>query len=409
MRILLFIFWLQMGIFSGFAHIHTIYPNTSIKKAIAAAENGDTLRIKKGIYKEGNIRIEKPLVILGEGYPIIDGEYKHEVFTILANQVIISHLKIINAGASNMEDWAGIKALNVSEVQLLNNQIYNCYFGISIAGSSNCIIRGNDISGLQNSQEQTIGNGINAWKCEALRIEENHLQGHRDGIYFEFVTKSTVEKNLSEYNLRYGLHFMFSNDDNYLSNHFRKNGAGVAVMYTHGVKMYDNVFDENWGDAAYGLLLKDISDSEIECNIFKTNTVGILMEGTSRIQTQRNEFTENGWALKIQASCMDINFQSNNFQGNSFDVATNGSLVMNTFNGNYWDKYEGYDLNKDKIGDVPFHPSSLYAVIVEKMPYAIMLYRSFSVALMDKAEKLIPSFTPEDMKDERPLMKAIFL
>lgn len=383
--------------------------NSSITKTIALAENGDTILIRSGIYKEGNIRIDKSLMLMGENFPTIDGQNKYEVFTIVADNVVLSGLKIINAGASNMNDWAGIKVAGGNEVQILNNQVINCYFGIYFAGASKGLIRGNDISGLQNSKEQTIGNGINAWKCEQLQIEYNHVQGHRDGIYFEFVTKSSIEHNLSEYNLRYGLHFMFSNDDSYLSNHFRKNGAGVAVMYTHGVTMYDNLFEENWGDAAYGLLLKEISDSKIECNVFKTNTIGILMEGTNRIQTQRNEFTENGWALKIQASCMDINFENNNFQGNSFDVATNGSLVMNTFNGNYWDKYEGYDINKDKIGDVPFHPASLYAIIVEKMPFAIMLYRSFSVALMDKAEKLIPSFTPEDMKDERPFMKALSL
>lgn len=74
---------------------------------------------------------------------------------------------------------------------------------------------------------------------------------------------------------------MFSNNDTYITNTFRNNGAGVAVMYTHGVKMFNNLFEENWGDAAYGLLLKEISDSHIEGNIFTKNTSGIYMEGTA--------------------------------------------------------------------------------------------------------------------------------
>ena len=41
-----------------------------------------------------------------------------------------------------------------------------------------------------------------------------------------------------------------------------------AVMYTKDVKMFNNTFEQNWGDSAYGLLLKDISDSYIFNNKF---------------------------------------------------------------------------------------------------------------------------------------------
>ncbi len=182
-----------------------------------------------------------------------------------------------------------------------------------------------------------------------MRIIANTVSGHRDGIYFEFVTNSIIWRNTSDKNMRYGLHFMFSNNDAYITNIFKNNGAGVAVMFSHHVKMIKNYFEENWGDAAYGLLLKEISDSYIENNYFTKNTAGIHMEGASRIAMQKNIFENNGWAMKIQASCMDITLSNNNFISNTFDVGTNGSLVLNTFNNNYWDKYEGYDLNRDKL------------------------------------------------------------
>ena len=70
----------------------------------------------------------------------------------------------------------------------------------------------------------------------------------------------------------------------------------------------------------------------------------------------------------MQASCDDNNFHHNNFNGNSFDVATNGTMMLNKFYNNYWDKYEGYDINKDGIGDVPYHPVSMYSMIVEQNP-----------------------------------------
>ena len=112
--------------------------------------------------------------------------------------------------------------------------------------------------------------------------------------------------------------------------------------------------------------------------------------------------------MKIQASCMEIVVDKNNFTGNSFDVATNGSLVLNTFKNNYWDKYEGYDLNKDGLGDIPYRPVSMFSVITEKNPPAMMLFRSFITSLMDKTEKILPSLTPENLKDDVPMMTKAF-
>ena len=131
------------------------------------------------------------------------------------------------------------------------------------------------------------------------------------------------------------------------------------------------------------------------------------MEGSSRIDVAKNIFKENGWAIKVQASCDDNNFFQNNFFGNSFDVATNGSLVLNKFHNNYWDKYEGYDLNRDKIGDVPYHPLSIYSMIIDNNSSALMLFRSFIVSLIDKSEKVIPTVTPENLRDDYPLMSPL--
>ncbi|MCF8450005.1 MAG: nitrous oxide reductase family maturation protein NosD, partial [Taibaiella sp.] len=133
----------------------------------------------------------------------------------------------------------------------------------------------------------------------------------------------------------------------------------------------------------------------------------IFLEGVSRVEMYNNDFTENGWGLKIQASCMEIVLKNNNFRGNTFDVGTNGSLVLNTFENNYWDKYEGYDLNKDKIGDIPYRPVSMFSMVVEKNPPAMMLFRSLITTLMDRSEKVIPSLTPEQLKDNHPLMKPL--
>lgn len=375
----------------------------TIREGIALAQAGDTLLVSAGTYREGNLILEKSLTLIGEDFPVLDGENKYEILTIHAQYATVQGFRFIDTGIASINDLAAIKILESGFISILNNRFENSFFGIYLASSSDCLIENNKL--VSNAlAEQQIGNGIHLWKCQRMTIRNNHIKGQRDGIYFEFVTDSFITNNYSEGNMRYGLHFMFSNDDEYRDNTFINNGAGVAVMYTKGVRMINNTFEHNWGSSSYGLLLKDIRDSFVLDNVFKENSVGIFMEGSSRNEIKNNEFTSNGYALRLQASCDDNVLEHNNFRQNTFDLVTNGSLVLNVINGNYWDRYEGYDLNKDKIGDVPYRPVSLYGIVIERMPTAILLWRSFFVFLLDRAERAIPVITPENLKDEFPSM-----
>lgn len=379
----------------------------TLQAGLKAAADGDTLAVDAGHYREKNLAIRKRVVLKGTGLPVLDGENKYEILSVYAGGVIIDGFKIIHSGVSSLDDLSGIKVYNCDNVIVKNNVLEDTFFGIYIQNGSKCTIINNQLTAT-GVEEQQSGNGIHCWKSDSLRIIGNKVSGHRDGIYFEFVKNSVIFKNRAVNNMRYGLHFMFSNDDIYSANVFRNNGSGVSVMYSKRIKMLNNHFEENWGDAAYGILLKEISDGLMDGNYFTRNTSAIYMEGANRIQMTKNTFKDNGWALKIQASCMDVVLERNNFIGNTFDVGTNGSLVLNTFKNNYWDKYEGYDLDKDKIGDIPFRPVSMFSMIVEKFPAAMILFRTFITTLLDKTEKILPSLTPENLRDNEPLMNKAF-
>lgn len=379
----------------------------SVKAGLKAAIAGDTVMVDAGHYKEKNILIDKSIVLIGKNHPLLDGENKYEIISIKADGAVIDGFKIVRSGISNLEDLSGIKIYDSKNVIVKNNILDDTFFGIVAENSVNCTIENNKLTALSKGDQQS-GNGIHCWKSVDMRIVGNQVSGHRDGIYLEFVTNSIIWRNNAFNNVRYGLHFMFSNDDTYVSNVFKNNGSGVSIMFSQRIKMFNNYFEENWGDAAYGVLLKEISDAYMEGNHFSKNTSAIYMEGANRILMKRNTFENNGWALKIQASCMDVVLERNNFIGNTFDVGTNGSLMLNRFTNNYWDKYEGYDLNKDKIGDIPYRPVSMFSMIVEKYPVAMILFRTFITTLLDKTEKIIPSLTPENLKDDAPLMKKAF-
>lgn len=379
---------------------------STIKDGIAIAEKGDILSVKKGVYFEFGIVVDKALSIIGESGAVIDGDDQGEILTIVANDVTIRGLTFQNVGTSYIEDRSAIRVRKSKEFVISENILLNTFFGIYLEHSSDGSITDNKIIG-EAEEEMSSGNAIHAWYCKRVFISGNHVSHHRDGIYFEFVDDSIIENNVSTANLRYGLHFMFSNNDNYSGNLFQNNGAGVAVMFSKKINMWDNRFEYNWGKSSYGLLLKEIYDAEIYDNIFLENTIGIYVEGSTRINYKSNDFKQNGWAIKISGGCLDNVVSNNNFISNTFDLSLKTAQNNNRFESNYWSQYTGYDLDKNGIGDVPYRPVKLFNFIVDQTPEAMILMRSLFVDLINFSEKVSPVFTPRNVLDEQPLMQQI--
>ena len=381
-------------------------PISTLSDGIAQAKDFDTIVVKKGTYKEHNVIVDKPLTIIGENYPIIDGELKGEIITIISDNVTVDGLFIINVGNSYTADYAAIRVKNSKNFLIQNLVLEKLFFGIYIEKSRDGKVFHNKIIG-EAIEEYNSGNGIQLWYSKNVLIEHNFVQHVRDGIYLEFSNFCTIKNNVSALNVRYGLHFMFSNDDLYEDNTFENNGAGVAVMFSRRIKMFNNSFKENWGTASYGLLLKEINDAEIKGNTFEDNTIGINVEGSNRINYTHNTFENNGWAIKVKGACYTNIFTENNFLYNSFDIAYNSKVNDNEFDRNYWSSYTGYDLDKNGIGDIPYRPVKLFSYIVNRTPETIILLRSMFIDIIDFSEKVSPVFTPDDLLDNNPQIKKL--
>lgn len=382
------------------------YEYNDLSTAIHKAEAHDTVYIHSGEYNLNNLLITKPLHLKGMGGPVLDGGGENQILLVRSDSVTIEGITFQNAGISFINDNAAVKLDSVKHCSVINNSFKNNFFAVYLAETSHSRISGNAII-AKSVRETYSGNGIHLWYCKNISIENNEISGHRDGIYFEFVKESYINNNISENNLRYGLHFMFSDNCSYSGNTFKHNGAGVAVMFTDKVEMRNNKFIENWGSASYGILLKEIFDSNISNNYFYKNSSGIYLEGCNRIKIENNDFFENGWAVRLMANSMDNKFNRNNFIGNSFDVTTNNIKNYNEFESNYWSEYDGYDLNKDNVGDVPHRPVRSFSLIVEQNRPTLILMRSLFVELIDFAEKVFPVLTPETLADNKPSMKKI--
>lgn len=376
----------------------------SISQWLRKASPHDTVYVPEGEYKlPAEIRIQKPLTLLARGKVVLEAPEDQGIFRVEADSVSICGFTLRGVGRSYTEDLAAIWVNGGHHFRLENNRILNSFFAIFCTRAEKGVIANNTIIGNA-VDEHSSANAIHLWYCDSVTITGNEVAHHRDGIYLEFTDHSVITGNRSRNNLRYGLHFMFSNKDRYTDNVFRENGAGVAVMFSDSIVMIGNQFLENWGGAAYGLLLKEIYDGVIRDNLFEHNTTGILAEGSVRVLYRANEFRDNGWALRLRGSSMDNEFTRNNFIGNSFDVATDRGRSANRFHHNFYQAYDGYDLDRDGIGDVPHRPVSIFSYLVSEHEASIVLLRSSFVKMLEAAERLAPAVTPELLTDEFPLM-----
>ncbi len=375
----------------------------TVGAALRAARPGDTIRLQPGVYREWGLVVEVPIVLEGNGAAVFDAEGKGEILRVRASGVTIRGLVLRRSGVSFLRDNAAIRLDSVQDCRIERNRLEENFFGIYLARSARCTVQANSILGKA-EREASAGNGIHLWYCRDILVRGNTIARHRDGIYFEFVQRSTVEENHSERNLRYGLHFMFSDSCLYRRNRFRENRAGVAVMYSRFITMEENRFEDNWGSSVFGLLLKDIYRSRIRRNTFVHNTVGMYIEGSDHNVVDSNRFERNGWALRLMASAQRNVFRANSFVANTFDLSTNSTRSFNELRGNYWSRYRGYDLDGDGYGDVPFHPVGLFALLVERFPPVVLLLHSLLVELLELAERVLPVLTPAAIVDPRPLM-----
>lgn len=375
----------------------------TLAAALRLAGDGDTILIEPGTYREGRLEVTRSLTIIGRGNPVLDGG-GGPVLTIRADSVTVRGLTIRHVVPSSVGDPAGIRVEGARGCRIEDNTLLDTFFGIYLAKVNGCVVRHNRIRG-SGRLESLNGNAVHAWSSEALLIEDNDLTGHRDGVYFEFVTGAEVVGNRSTGQMRYGLHFMFSHGCRYRGNLFARNRAGVAVMYTRDVVMEANRFEDTWGSGAYGLLLKDIRDSRLSGNRFQNNSTALFAEGTIRVTIEGNEFLGNGWGAQVMADADETVLRHNRFERNAFDLASNSRNAASTVTENYWDRYHGYDLDRDGIGDVPYAPVRLFALIVQQNRPALILLRSLFVSLLETAEKIAPVLTPKGLVDRRPLMR----
>ena len=372
---------------------------------VDAAPAGSTLRPPPGIYS-GPVVVNKPLVIDGGGQVTIDAGDKGTVFSLEAEGATLRGLRLTGSGDSHDTDDSCLDVRGHRNL-LENLVIDNCLNGIDLKQSNDNILRGNRIRS-KSFDLGVRGDGIRLWYSNRNLIENNVVSDSRDNVAW-YSSDNIYRSNVGTRS-RYSIHFMFANNNIIEDNKFYDNAVGVYFMYTEGGVMRHNLISHATGAAGMAIGFKEASNAVIEGNEIIYCAVGIgsdlsPFQPDGKIWIRNNRFAYNGIAVKLTSELGGNVVTDTIFEGNLTNVvqAGRGKSGLNEWLGNFWDDYQGFDRNRDGIGDTPYELYAYADQIWIEMPPARFFKTAPVMELLDFLERLAPFSSPElTLKDDKP-------
>ena len=398
--------------FSARAEILTVEQNgrfPTISSAIEAARDGDTIRIRQGIYTE-NLILNKSLILEGVGKPLVSGTGKGSVIIVASDKCRIFGLRIEKSGGDLQAEDAGI-LLKSGGNTIEGNDLADVLFGIYLFHSQGNLIRSNRISGRAELESGARGAGLHLWNSPDNVLEDNVITEARDGMYIQSSANNTIRRNRVS-NLRYGLHFMNSDNNRFEDNLFYDNVAGAAIMYSQKIELRRNAFVHNRGFSSFGVLFQDCRDCLAEENLIHNNATGIFLEAAKNSVFRRNTIAENDVALQIFSSSDGTLFTQNNFIDNLSPLQLVGKSSSTRWQtadegGNFWSDYGGYDLDGNGRGDEPHKIQNVFEYLEGNYPRLRVYLNSPAAESVAAAEKSFPILKGSNEFDRSPLMRPV--
>ena len=375
-----------------------------LQERVDRAQPGERIVVDGGVH-EGDLLIDRPLILSGRNRPLLRGSGRGSVVRIRAGGVVVEGFDIDGRGTGDLgRDTSGIHVA-APRVTVRDCRIRGTLFGIYLFGADDAVVEGNAIHGIPGRDPGEIGSGIHVWNSQRFDLTANTISRTRDGFYIQSSTNGRVTHNRAS-DLRYGLHYMFSDDNVFEDNVFERGAAGAALMYSHRLAFRRNQFVHNRGFASVGLLLKACDDVIAEDNLIADNARGIFLEGSYRNRFFRNIIALSDMALVIYDSSGHNVFEGNSFIGNLTPLSLSGKRTDTRFERNYWSEHRDPDLDGDGIADRPYRLSSVFDHLRSNLTAADLFSQSAAAAALGAAERAFPVLDPIPVVDLQPLARA---
>lgn len=400
---------------TGLLLIPTLSASASedLQALIDVAEPGSVVIVPPGTY-QGNVVIDKPIELRGEGWPVIDGEGVGNVIEIFAENVTVTGFVIVNTGTSLDKENAGISA-NEDRVTVVGNRFENVLFGVFLRGSEDSYVADNVI-GATDFELGRRGDGIRLWESSRSVVERNVIDGGRDTVLW--FSNDLVLRDNRVTNGRYGIHFMYSDRALVEGNFLSGNSVGGFLMYSKDLTLKDNLITGSHGPSGYGIGLKDMDGTTLTGNHIMSNRVGVYFDNSPSTPGIEHDISDNLFAYNDVGALFLPSVKGNVLTGNAF--VDNGEQVgiqgkgnfygNNTFTvegqGNHWSDFAGYDADGDGIGDVFYESADLFSTITDKNPDLHFFDMTPASKAIDLAGKMFPAFKPRPkLTDSAPLIE----
>lgn len=374
-----------------------------LQARVDAAPWGGSLEVEPGVYT-GDLVLDRPVTLVGRGRPRLVGSGKGSVLRVRAPGVTVIGLDIDGASGGVLErDSAGIHVA-ASGFTVRDCRIEGALFGVYLRAADGARVEGCRIHGIPGKAEGEKGSGIHVWNTHRFDLLDNTIDAVRDGVYIQSSSNGTMRGNMVR-NVRYGLHFMYSDDNVFEDNVFEDSAAGGVLMYSRRLVLRRNQFLHNRGFASVGVLCQSCEDSVAEDNLLLDNARGLFLEGSRRNVFRRNLIAESDAAIVLFDSCADNRFVDNAFIGNLSPLTLVGRRTDTVFDGNYWSDNDWPDLDGDGRTDGPYVLGSMFDHIRGNFTAADLLVRSPAALALAVAERTFPVLEAVKAVDHSPLAR----
>ncbi|WP_261923714.1 nitrous oxide reductase family maturation protein NosD [Shewanella sp. NFH-SH190041] len=353
--------------------------------------------------------------LLASELPHLDAGGKGSALTVTVAGVQISGLYISHYGSDSYYLDAGVLFRDGAGYGLVERCVIDGPgFGIRGDNLSHIRIIGNRIRGDHRLHKLDRGDGIYLKRVDDPYIAGNHISRVRDGVYLETVNRSVARDNYFT-EQQYGLHYMYTRDDEGWDNLAEQLDGGYALMSSERIHLHDNYVR---GAKDFGILLNITHRSRIEDNAvyasrnpdgdvaIMTEGKGIFIYGALDNVIRGNLFEDNDTGINMAMGGEGNKLWENVLRRNTAQVKYVGDRQVEWSHdgrGNFWDDYQGWDFDRNGIGDIAHRPNDSLDKLFWIYPEAKLLMDSPVVLLLRWVERQFSPSGQSGVSDGFPL------